>query len=99
MPKAVSAVLAWSGSYEIRVAGGSKHQRELAELFDKFTSGRAEAYCVAGLVREPNGAVRVQIDERTVGYLDPITAAILPRHAGDGKKRRDRRRRHGSDCE
>ena len=81
-PEVTSAALAWTGTdYDIRVTRGSEHQRELEELFNDFNSGnffkpgRIEMVCVAGLVREPNDAVRVEIKDRTVGYLSQVEAA------------------------
>ena len=74
-PTATGAGLAWSGSYNFRILGGAERQRELEELFNGFTGGGPERYCMASLVREANDAVRVHINNRTVGYLSPAEAA------------------------
>ncbi|MBI3836176.1 MAG: hypothetical protein HY287_17790 [Planctomycetes bacterium] len=66
--------LASSGEFEIEVVGESHYQQSLERICGGKTRDGVEKYVTATLVLEDNNpydklAVRVDIDERTVGYL------------------------------
>jgi hypothetical protein len=74
-PERGAVLLAWTGSYDMRIPGKPEHQRDREKAFDEFTRGGAEAFCSVILYPEPGGAVACEIDDRIVGYLGESEAA------------------------